>query len=242
METVLRYFSHDVNSRGHWKFKALRKEFGFEGEGRFWVLNCMIAEEKDCRLNLSRKGKKIAIADELNMDLETFSAFLEFLVDKDLGLLKKDEAGYYTDRVDEIFESVMKNRKRQKKHYEKKKGIKPELFDSRDKAREFYRDQLVLSEGQEYHSKYNHFAQYLFNHKGHENVINAPGLHIITIEKQITFKDYIKLFDVCKARNTTPIVLLDSWLNNKAYSKGKVSVYATLRSWANKETVKQTNL
>jgi len=116
------------------------------------------------------------------------------------------------------------------------------IINKAEAARKFYQNQFEVSKGHAYRSKYLHFVAYIFNEPNHENIIQQPGNHIISIEKQITFKDYIKLFDYCKARNTTPIVLLDSWLNNKAYSKGKVSVYATLRSWASKETVKQSNL
>lgn len=249
MEPILSYFPHKVNSRGHWKFKALRKKYGFEGEGRFWVLNCIIAEEENCRLDLTRRAKLVGIATELDMEPEPFSEYLKFLV-TDVELVKKDKAGYYTDRVDEIFDSVINRRNRQKKYYDKKKGAKPteddhKLQSKRPKtsyARHFYREQFDIARGQALQSKYFHFVAYLFNEPGHENVIKESGDHILNLKKQITFDEYVKLFEVCKARNLSPINMVDSWLNNKAYSKGKVSVYATLRSWANKETVKQTNL
>lgn len=247
MGTVLSYFPHDVNSRVHWKFKTLRRKYGFEGEGRFWVLNCIIAEEDNCRLDLSRKNKAFAFADELGMEPEEFEKFILFLSDPDLALIKKDADGYYTDKVDEIRESVLKNRKRQKKYYDNKKApekkpAKQKKPVSVDKYRKFYRDQFKLSEGHKYQQKYFHFVAYLFNEKGHENNIKKPGLHILEVEKQITFKDYIKLFDYCTARNKSPIDFLDSWLNNTRYSKDKIGVYATLRTWAAKEPVKQTNL
>jgi hypothetical protein len=235
-----------VNSRGHWKFKTLRRNYGFEGEGRFWVLNCIIAEEENCRLDLSRKLKADTIAEELGMKLEEFNAFLDFLSDPELGLIKKDADGYYTERVDETLAFVLKNRRRQKKHYDSKKATttKPakKAPESLEKYRKFYREQFTLSEGQEYQQKYFHFVAYMFNEKGHENKIKKPGLHVLKIEKQITFKDYVTLFDYCMARNKSPIDFLDSWLNNTAYSKNKVSVYATLRSWASKEPITKTNL
>ena len=249
MGTVLSYFPHDVNSRGHWKFKALRKKFGFEGEGRFWVLNCIIAEEDNCRLDLSRPAKLTGIADELGMEDDQFNEFLSFLV-KHVELIKSDSEGYYTDKVDEIHESVLKNRKRQKKYYDSKQA--PELKPGSSKgnvdvliesiARSFYKEQFSLTSEHPYQKKYFHFIGYIFNEKGHENIIKKPGLHILEVEKQITFKDYIKLFDYCTARNKSPIDFLDSWLNNTSYSKNKVSVYATLRTWAAKEPITKSNL
>lgn len=246
MASVLSYFPHEVNSRGHWKFKALRKKFGFEGEGRFWVLNCIIAEEENCRLDLSRPAKLTGIADELGMEDAQFNEFLKYLI-KEVELIRSDGEGYYTDKVDEIFESVMKNRKRQKKYYDSKKEPaekKPAKKKpvSLEKYRKFYRGQFKLSAGHKYQQKYFHFVAYIFNEKGHENNIKKVGLHILEIEKQVTFKEYVKLFDHCAARNKSPIDFLDSWLNNTSYSKDKVSVYATLRAWASKEPIKQTNL
>ena len=236
---MLSYFPHDVNSIGHWKFKALKKKYGYEGKGRFWDLNCLIASEPNCRLDLTREPKLIAIAEELDMEVEEFKGFLKFLSQKDLQLIKKDRDGYYTDRVDETKALILQNRKRQKNFYEKKKGKKPKVDEKA--IREFYAQQIKLSNDQQFASKYLHFVKYLYNESQNPNCINEPGTHILHIAKQITYSDFEKLFQYCKIRNTSPVNLLDSWLNNKSYSKGRVSVYATLRSWASRESIKHTN-
>jgi hypothetical protein len=119
MKDGLDYFPHKVDSRYHWKFKLLRKRYGFEGEGRFWLLNCIIAGEDNVRLNLRRKNKKIAIAEELELSVDEFNEFISFLKDE-VELIKQDDDGIWTEKVEEVYSAVSKRRMRQKKYREKK--------------------------------------------------------------------------------------------------------------------------
>jgi len=133
----LNYFRHDVGSRHHWKFKHLRKNYGADGwtmEAKFWYLNCIIAEEDGVRLNLSRKVRKLAIASELELSVDKLNEFLLFL-EKEVELINKDENGYWTDIVDEIFQTVDARRKRQKKYKRQKnalESINKPLTESKD--------------------------------------------------------------------------------------------------------------
>ena len=241
---MLNFFTHEVNSFRHWKFRLLRNRYGWEGEAKFWALNCIIAESENCRLDLNRKAKFYATAEELGFTPEEFGEFIEFLLSDESELLEQDEAGIYTEHLEQDKQRLLSNRERQKKFRGKKEKKKKAKPDNPDKVRDFYRQQFELSKGDRLRNAYLRFVAYLYNElgDGEQNNINAPGNHILKLRDQITFEQFKKLHEHCKPRNITPISLLESWLNNKEYSKGRVSVYATLRNWANREPIKRSNL
>jgi hypothetical protein len=109
----LQFFSHDNDARNNWKHKALRSRYGWEGEGRFWALNEMVAEADDCRLDLSRAGKRSSYAEDLGMSLEELDEFLAFLADSELCDLILYENGIVTTkRTQEDLERVERNREK----------------------------------------------------------------------------------------------------------------------------------
>jgi len=102
----------------------------------------------------------------------------------------------------------------------------------------FYRSEWEKSHGHRYATKYQYIVKYLMNIE--ENIINEPGKHILNLKKQLSFDEYVKLNDFVQKRNTSIKDMIDSWLNNSAYSKNKVSVYAVLRNWANRAPMAMT--
>jgi hypothetical protein len=46
------YFSHDYNARNDIKIKALRRIYGLEGYGRYWVTVELLREQSDYKLQL----------------------------------------------------------------------------------------------------------------------------------------------------------------------------------------------
>jgi hypothetical protein len=244
---MLDYFTHEVGASRHWKFRTLRKRYGWEGEGRFWALNSIIAESDNCRLDVNRKARFYAAADELDFTPEELGVFIEFLIEE-VELLKSDDLGLYTDHLDEDFARLDKYRQRQSRFRDKKTKSdheeKPKKKPKADDRRDFYREQFKLSEGEKLQATYFRFVAYLYNElpNGESNNINAPGSHVLKLRDQLTFEQFKKLHEHCKPRNITPISLLESWLNNESYSKGRVSIYATLRNWASREPIKRSNL
>lgn len=80
MKNNISYYRHEVNSHEHWKFKTLRRKYKWDGEGKFWALNNMIAESENCILDLSDNDKLTAIATELDFDSKDFIEFIDYLV------------------------------------------------------------------------------------------------------------------------------------------------------------------
>lgn len=79
MKNNLSYYTHKVNSHHHWKFKTLRRKYGWAGEGRFWALNNMIAESDHCRLNIADESRLDAIAADLDLSAAELTAFISYL-------------------------------------------------------------------------------------------------------------------------------------------------------------------
>jgi hypothetical protein len=93
-------FEHDSDAFEHPKFMALRARFGWEGDGRFWALNSIIAHSNGCRLDISRPFVKAGIVQKLGMTEQDFDAFVAFLVDPQLcGLIQSEHGTLWTDRT-----------------------------------------------------------------------------------------------------------------------------------------------
>ena len=100
----------------------LRAKYGWEGEGKFWALNNIIAKSEGCRLNLSKKYNKAAIAVELNFTLKELDEFVEYLSNpNECSLLKRNGHTYTAEILQENLEKVNSERNRGRKKTEKVK-------------------------------------------------------------------------------------------------------------------------
>ena len=103
MKNDLPYFSHYNNARNHPKMRALRGQYGPTGYGRFWMLNEIISEAPNARLDLSRKINRLATAEELGLELPAFEEFLAFLSDPEIDLVNYSEGFLTTDQTQEDY-------------------------------------------------------------------------------------------------------------------------------------------
>lgn len=117
MKNNIDYFTHDVDSHQHPKFKMLRLEYGREWEWRFRALNGIIAQAENCTLDLSQKYNKASIATDLWLSLQGLDEFVAFLLSEDCRLLKRVEWWVTTDRVQEILSKLSAKRKRNQTYY-----------------------------------------------------------------------------------------------------------------------------
>jgi len=120
MKNDLPYFSHDNNASQHPKMKALIAEYGFEGYGRFWILNEKIARNEGAYIDISRKVYKLDLANELRLDSEGLDKFLSFLSDPEIDLINIKDKKITTDRINELFHKAMEKRENQRKPKGKK--------------------------------------------------------------------------------------------------------------------------
>ncbi len=106
----------------------LRVKYGWEGEGKFWALNNMIADSDQCQLDLSRKFIVADILDLFQMQHDEFTNFINFLVE-DCELINRVGDIITTETVQENYSKVMSKRVRNKTDYEAK-TTEPEIQNS----------------------------------------------------------------------------------------------------------------
>jgi hypothetical protein len=121
MKDNLPYFSHDNDASHHPKMRALIIQYGYEGYGRFWILNERIARSPNAVIDISRKVNKLDLANELGFESgNELDEFLNFLADSEIDLIKIEDGKVTTARVTELFNKTMDNRKTDR-HRKKKK-------------------------------------------------------------------------------------------------------------------------
>ena len=119
MKNNIEYYRHSAQSDSHPKFKMLRNEYGWAGEGKFWALNNRIAQAENCLLDISKKYNKASLAHDLEFKVDELDQFIEFLIN-DCELVFMTEDGFLTNKtIQENFLNVQDNRKRNKDYYEK---------------------------------------------------------------------------------------------------------------------------
>jgi len=98
MKDNLEFYQHYTDADQHPKFKMLRVQFGWSGEGKFWALNNRIAQAKGCKLDISKKYNKAAVASDLNFNIKEFDEYIDFLI-HDCELVDEVEAGVITTEI-----------------------------------------------------------------------------------------------------------------------------------------------
>lgn len=111
MKNNLDRYPHSVTSHNHWKFKTLRRSYGWAGEGKFWALNNMIADASDCVINLNDPVRKAAVAAEIDFDVPELEEYILFLAEK-CQLIVIEKGMITTEKVQETFSFVDEKRVR----------------------------------------------------------------------------------------------------------------------------------
>lgn len=123
LKNNISYYRHEVHSHNHWKFKVLRKKYGWAGEGKFWALNNIIAASENCYLDISTEAKKISVAVDLDFDLVEFEEFINFLI-SNCKLIKFVDTDIFTnDIIQETLVMASGKREKQKEWIKNKRSI-----------------------------------------------------------------------------------------------------------------------
>ena len=110
MKNDLPRFDHDNDARNHPKMKALLTAYGFEGYGRFWALNEVVAAAEGVKLDLSRRINRLALASDLCLSEKDLEDFIQFLADPEIDLINFRDGIITTDRTMEAYDRVYKKR------------------------------------------------------------------------------------------------------------------------------------
>lgn len=114
MKDNISFYRHEVGSHNHWKFKTLRRHFGWAGEGKFWALNNLIAEANGCRLDLTDADRKQSIAVDLDFDPEEFDQFVACLANV-CKLVSMEDGCLLTRVTQETYNEIAGKREYQRK-------------------------------------------------------------------------------------------------------------------------------
>jgi len=119
MKYDLPYFSHYSTTHNEPKMQALLAEYGYEGYGRYWILCEKIAASPNAILDISSRVIKLTIARTLELSVEDFDDFIEFLNAPDIKLVSLENNIVTTDLLQENYLKVAKKRERNKTDYQK---------------------------------------------------------------------------------------------------------------------------
>jgi len=104
--------------------QALLTAYGFEGYGRFWALNEAVSACDNARMDLSRRVNRMALAAKLRFSEADLDVFLRFLADPDLDLINFHDGIVTTDRTQECFDLVQREREHERERYERRRQKK----------------------------------------------------------------------------------------------------------------------
>jgi len=133
MKNNIDFYQHYADADQHPKFKMLRVEYGWAGEGKFWALNNRIAQSEDCRLDINKKYIAASISSDLDFKLNEFKEFIKYLL-TECELIEEIEPGILTtDIIQENFDRVSVNR--EKARDRKQRSLKKVLKSSIEKQK-----------------------------------------------------------------------------------------------------------
>jgi len=131
MKSNIDFYQHYANADKHPKFKMLRVQYGWAGEGKFWALNNRIAQAENCCLDISKKYNKAAIASDLDFSLKEFDQFISYLLNECELVNKYGDGAITTDIIQENYNRVnsdrAKARERATRRWEKPIVSSPEI-------------------------------------------------------------------------------------------------------------------
>tara|TARA_Y100001963_G_C6792847_1_gene456660 strand:- start:3883 stop:4776 length:894 start_codon:yes stop_codon:yes gene_type:complete len=127
MKNNIEFYRHSAQSDQHPKFKMLRNEYGWAGEGKFWALNNRIAQAEDCILDISKKYNKASLANDLEFPVDELDKFILFLINDCELIFETANGGLTSEQVQENYMSVTEMRKRNQRNYNKYKEVKNNL-------------------------------------------------------------------------------------------------------------------
>lgn len=103
-----------------------------------------------------------------------------------------------------------------------------------ENARKFYENEIINMNGQAQSKEglnYKHYIDFLFE----KNELEKPFENILSIEKQLTFVQFTKLAELSKQKGKKILSILRDIENDKKYTKGKNTIYFTVRKWINND-------
>jgi len=199
MKNNLDYYPHFREADRNAKFKALRAEYGWAGEGRFWALNNRIADADGCWLDLSKEYKLGALATDLDFARSELEQFLTFLA-KNCELIIRKDGKITTEILQETLSQTQKKRTAARMRWERrvcaKGGASPEVRENEGFAGANTSPEVGhrVKERKGKESKENNTARFLADFVSYWNALGRRQI----LETDIPPKQWLALEDMVK--------------------------------------------
>lgn len=125
MKKNLNYYSHYSDSHRDPAFRYLRSKYDWAGEAKYYALKNIIATAENCMLDISKPFLLGCYADEIDLSLDEFKKYLEFL-ESECMLITRVDNSITTPDLQENLSKVMRDRQSAKR----RKAGSPELPES----------------------------------------------------------------------------------------------------------------
>jgi hypothetical protein len=201
MKYNLEYYRHEADSHNHWKFKALRRKYGWAGEGKFWALNNIIADSNYCSLDLSDESKLFETAADLDFEVDEFKDFLFYLFEK-CKLIRMEGMKITTKITQENLAEVEHKRERQREWKKNKGASKAEESTAKDEKSTSTNEEI---DGENEQSKVKESKEKESNNKDSyespETIVSVPMAdRELKIEYKAIADDQKKIADFIRAK------------------------------------------
>jgi len=244
MKNNISYYRHETGSTNHWKFKVLRKRYGWAGEGKFWALNNMIADAEGCVLDLRDESKMVSIAIDLDFEPPGLKEFIQHLLHVSKLVIEKGD-GITTEIVQETFGEVMDRRDYQRKWKNTLSNSKTPVSNSKtafstienqqSKVKEIKVNKTKEKEREDTAASQNDAPPYppfeLESFKQFEEWIIANAPRVASMKQPFTIRQYLHVAEKYKDEPGEIRTLLSSMHNWQPLLDKNHSAYVTLLNW-----------
>ena len=129
MKTRLEWFRHPTDASSREAMAKLRKEYGWEGAGKYWALLEIIARSDFCTLDISDAYKQEGAARGLDLGTVEFDKFLGYL--EAAGLVKRKGTKVQAPEITDQLPRIMRQRERVNKGPRKPLTQAPRIADNK---------------------------------------------------------------------------------------------------------------
>jgi hypothetical protein len=234
------YFPHFSNARNDAKLIKIRRVFGIEGYGIYFMLLEVLREQTEFKLPLSSiedyafewhtsKEKILSIINDFELfdiiDNKFFSAklvhYLQPYLEKSERARQAALKRWNNTKADAnaLQMHCTGNASKVKESKVKESKVKDNCI-----YNTFYDKQIEISKNDK---NYSLLVGFIFGRNSLKEKLNG----VLSIRDQLTFEQFEKIYTKCKANKIKIGDILTGIENDKKYYKGKISLYRTMLTW-----------
>lgn len=242
------YFPHYSNARNDRKIQHIRRVFGSQGYGIYFMLLEILREQTNFKYPLNglddlafdlREPKEIILSIINDFDLFTVDKTNNFFSPKLIfylqPYLEKSERARKAAEIRwsnaNAYANALPPQSKSSAKGDASKGEESKLKKTKvEISIDFYQNQIESLNGEKYSKEY----QMIYDYISGKNDLERPLNEVFQFPDQLTYKQFEKLFDKSKKKEFSFKETLMTITNKKDYWDKKTSLYLTLNGWINR--------